>query len=167
MGQTGVDGVYAPLEAIFFGMAFPGLHPAARLDQIIKAALLAPAARVYADGANAHFVGQVNAAQRVVNVLLALCCIFPHKILVNAQVINVQPQLECLPLNALHIAVLFAFHLAMQQLHAVQTQCVRLLQHIGDGRLLWRKMPIGIRGGAESEGWGCGHWVILCGIYDF
>ena len=86
--------VDAPFHTIVFGIPFPRLDPAFGLDQIIEAALLAPTARIDPNRPNPHLVGQVNAANGVVNVLLPFGSVLPHKVLMDAQIVHVQAEAE-------------------------------------------------------------------------
>ena len=124
MGQTGVDGVDAPLHAVIFRVAFPRIDPAAGLDQVIKAALFAPAARVDANRTDPQVVGQVDAVDGVVDMLLPLFSGLPNKILVDAQVVDVETQVEGVALELLKVTALFTGQLLLKDLNAMQPQVV-------------------------------------------
>ena len=115
--QAALDGVRHPTEAVIHREPFPRLNPPLRLDQIVEAALFAEAARVHSDRRYAHFVGEIDAVESVVDVLLAHVCIVVYKVLVNREVVKVEAESEGMSLEPLQIRVLLRFHLTVQYLH--------------------------------------------------
>lgn len=144
MGQTGVDGVDTPLHAVIFRVAFPGIDPAARLDQIVKAALFAPAAGVDPNRADAQIMGQIDAVDRVVDMLLTFFGALPDKILVDAQIVDVETQVEGVALEFLKVAALFTGQLTLKDFNPMQAQAVGRIQDSFDRGFFWEEVPVGV-----------------------
>ena len=107
-----------PAESVVHGEALPRLHPALGLDEIVEAALFAKAAGVDPDRRDPHLVGQIDAVQCVVDVLLAHVGIVVDKVLVNREVVEVEAQGEGAAFELLQVGVLLRFHLAVEDFHA-------------------------------------------------
>ena len=140
--QTALNCVDHPPKGVVHRVTFPRLHPSLGLDQVVEAALFAEAARVDADRRNPHLVRQIDAVQRVVDMLLAHVRVVVDKVLMDRQIVQVQPQRERLPLELLQVGVLLRFHLPVQNLHTVQAQRRRRVEHALDRGLLLGEMPI-------------------------
>ena len=144
VGDAGGDGIGTPLETVVMGVALPGIDPAFGLDQLVEAAAFAPAARVDANRRATQLMGQVDAVERVVDVLLTLLRLGPYKVLMDAQVVDVEAQTKGMAFELLQIGRRIRLHLTMEDLYAVQPQFRRFIHDSFDGHPLRQKMPIGI-----------------------
>ena len=142
--KAGVDGLDDPVEGVVVGEPGDRRLFALDLHQIVKRRDGVPAARIEPDGGDAEPAGQLEAALRVVDVLLSFGQVGRDEVLMDGQHHQVDARAKRALLEAVDVRRAFLRHLPVQNLDAVEPEARRVVDDVLDRRALAAKVPVRI-----------------------
>ena len=142
-----------PLEAALVVIALERRFDALVFHQLVEILAGAPGAGVHPHGGDAHGIGQFNAPDGVVDVLLAHLLVRRQKSLMGGEAAQVQAEQESPALEPLEVVVAFLLHLAVQDLHAVKAHFSSQVDTgLDAAQLLVAELPVRVSGDSDAVG---------------
>src|SRR5437867_1572779 len=159
LGQTFLDAIDAPLEAVVFGVTGQDRLFTAGLHEFVEGLNRVPAARVEANAGNAQLVGNLNALLRVFDLLLTKLGARVDEVLVNREGNQAHAAGEGVAFELAQVGamvrrqrILFGnVHLAVKDVHALDAQHGGLVDDGLNGDLHRLEVPVGVRGNAKLD----------------